>query len=119
MGIKRQTIMDWNRLSIFKLPNKHKQFNYHPRYYNERKESLNKKIKIYKENEGDTEPKEITERKVREIKFQADMTDNWGNSYRKSQSLKSNIRLIIILVVILAVFFYLFMGLETAQNVNK
>ena len=36
--------MNWNRMSLVKLPDRHKRFEYIPRYYDPRKEELNKKI---------------------------------------------------------------------------
>ncbi|WP_158526822.1 hypothetical protein [Putridiphycobacter roseus] len=92
-------------MSLFKMPSRTREFNFHPRYYDERKQRLQKKIDLYK---GENK----TEDRIRAIKFQSDLQDNWGKSHYKSQSFKSNIRLIIILVLILAVFYYIFIGLD-------
>ena len=92
-------------MSLFKMPSRTRVFNFHPRYYDERKEQLKKKVELYS---GENK----TENRIRSIKFQADLQDNWGKSHYKSQSFKSNIRLIVILVAILALFYYIFMGLD-------
>ncbi len=97
--------MNWNRMSLFKLPSKRREFNFHPRYYDERKERLQKKIELYSgENKS--------ENRVRSIKFRANLEDNWGNSNHKSQALRSNIRLLVILAIIIMLFYYIFTGLD-------
>ena len=100
--------MNWNRYSIFKLPNKHRRFEYVPRYYDARKEELEKKIKRA-EAEATTAKNNqegITER--REISFRERTSDKWGNTEFKSKMMSANIRLIIIFVIALLAFFYLF-----------
>lgn len=105
--------MNWNKYSIFKLPNKHRRFEYVPRYYDARKEELEKKIKAAeatakKSNDG------ITER--REISFRERTSDKWGNTEFKSKMMSANIRLIVIFVIALLAFFYLFQYLGEAAN---
>ena len=92
-------------MSLFKLPSKSREFNFHPRYYDERKERLKKKVELYSgENKS--------EDRIRAIKFRATLEDNWGNGGHKSQALKSNLRLLIILAIILGLFYYIFIGLD-------
>ena len=97
--------MNWNKMSLFKLPSKSREFNFHPRYYDERKERLQKKIELYSgENKS--------EDRIRSIKFRADLEDQWGNNSYKSQAFRANIRLLVILALILALFYYIFIGLD-------
>ncbi len=101
--------MNWNRMSLFKMPSRTREFNFHPRYYDERKERLQKKIELYS---GENK----TEDRVRSIKFRSELEDNWGKGHYKSQTFKSNLRLIIILVLILALFYYIFIGLDNVGS---
>ncbi|WP_070138321.1 hypothetical protein [Crocinitomix algicola] len=112
--------MDWNRLSIFKLPNRHKRFDYTPRYYDPRKEALKEKVKRAEMENGVDEDGTY----AREVKFKADMAERWGNSEFRTQSFRSNIRLIIILAIVVLAFYYLFIGLDVAgvaidENIDK
>ena len=108
--------MNWNRMSLFKLPSKSREFNFHPRYYDERKERLKKMVELHS---GENK----TENRVRSIKFRADLEDNWGKSHHKKQVLRSNIRLLVILGIILMLFYYIFIGLDNAgefiENVKQ
>ena len=103
--------MDWNRLSMFKLANKHKRFEYVPRYYDPRKEALEKKIKkAQAEAEGNNNNENI----AREIKFKSTIEDRWGDLNVKKQRSNSNLRLILILGIIIGIFYYLFIGIDAA-----
>jgi len=97
--------MNWNRMSLFKLPSRSRGFNFHPRYYDERKERLNKMVELHS---GENKKED----RVRTVNFRADIEDNWGQGLRKSQILKSNIRLLVILLIILMLFYYIFIGLD-------
>ncbi len=99
-------------MSLFKLPSKSREFNFHPRYYDERKERLKKKIELYS---GENK----TEDRTRSIKFRAEMEDNWGNSGYKTQAIRSNVRLFIILVLIITLFYYLFGGIDNVTSMIK
>lgn len=101
--------MNWNRISLFKMPSNSRGFNFHPRYYDERKERLNKKVELYSgENKSDD--------RIRSIKFKANLEDNWGNANHKSQAFKSNIRLLVILGLIILLFYYIFIGLDNFSD---
>ncbi|MDG1915224.1 MAG: hypothetical protein P8I55_11630 [Crocinitomix sp.] len=100
--------MNWNKFGLFKLPNRHRRFDYVPRYYNAEKEELQAKIdQAKKENTVDDEGKF-----AREIKFKAQMEDKWGGSDYKAQRRQSNMRLIIILGIIIVAFYYIFVALD-------
>ncbi|MDA7803028.1 hypothetical protein N8987_00440 [Crocinitomix sp.] len=112
--------MNWNRLSLFKLPNRHKRFEYVPRYYDPKKEALKDKINRAKQEATIDDNGKF----ARDIKFRADTAARWGNSEYKSQSMRSNIRLIIILMLVIVTFYYLFIGLDIAgmgidENLDK
>lgn len=100
--------MNWNRISLFKLPKEYRRFDYIPRYYDARKEELNRKLAEANSKQGDTE------KASRDISFKSKTEDRWGNPDFKAESFRSNIRLIIILGIILVVFYYLFIGLDLA-----
>lgn len=100
--------MNWNRFSLFKLPNRHKRFDYVPRYYDPRKEILQQKLEQAKRENGE----EVEGSAARQIKFKAQLEDKWGNSDFKAQNMRSNIRLIVILGCVIALFYYIFIGLD-------
>lgn len=112
--------MNWNRISLFKLPNRHKRFDYVPRYYNPEKEALQRKIdqaKIEANQGGELQS-------PREIQFRSQIESKWGNSEYKASSMLSNIRLIVILGILLVVFYYVFvaldnMGIFLDENMDK
>jgi len=94
---------------MFKMPSKYRRYNFQPRYYDERKEKLNKKIKLYSV-EGQTDRK-------REINFRSNLEDSWGNSQVRKQSQMANLRLLIILIVISIATYYIFTGLDSAEDI--
>jgi hypothetical protein len=94
---------------MFKMPSKYRRYNFQPRFYDERKEKLNKKIELYN-GEGKADRK-------REISFRANMEDTWGNSQVRKQSQMANLRLLIILIVIGIATYYIFTGLDSAEEI--
>jgi len=100
--------MNWSSMSVFKMPSKYRKYSFQPRYYDERKEAL--KHKLIREAKVNTTVSE------REIKFQSQLAETWGNTERKSQILKSNIRLLVILLIILASAYYVFIGMDSAEE---
>lgn len=103
--------MNWNRLSGFKLPYKYKRFNYIPRYYDERQERLDQMEAKYSES-ADPERR-------RDIKFKANLQDNWGNAQHKSQAFKANLRLLLILAILLFGVYYLFERIDLFGEIIK
>jgi hypothetical protein len=100
--------MNWNRISLFKLPNRHKRFDYVPRYYDADKEAIQRKIDQANREAGLT----ATSNHSREIEFRSQIQSKWGNSEYKSASMRSNIRLIVILGLLLIAVYYIFIGLD-------
>lgn len=111
--------MNWNRISLFKMPNSHKRFGYVPRYYNPEKEELKKKLQDANLEEGD----EGDMRRAREISFKAKTADRWNNSDYKTQTMRSNLRLVLILAGVIILFYFVFrtldgMGLFIDENLR-
>ncbi len=100
--------MNWNRFSLFKLPSRHKRFDYVPRYYDAEREELKKKIKAAERLNGNGDDQNFE----REIRFKNKVENKWGNSDYKAQSMRSNVRLIVILGIVFIVFYYVFIALD-------
>ena len=100
--------MNWSKMSMFKMPSKHRRYNFQPRYYDERKESLKRKL--------EREANISNSNSAREIKFQSQLEENWGTTNRKSQIFNANIRLLVILILIMAGVYYLFIGMDSAES---
>lgn len=98
--------MNWNRMSLFKLPNKHRRFEYIPRFYNEKEEELKKKIKL-SENATDKDGNY-----QREISFRHKTADKWGNTDFKREAMRSNVRLIVIFGIVLFAMYVLIQNLD-------
>lgn len=84
-----------------------------PMYYDERKESLNKKKELYRRMQtgemSDAEKKEMLRQEMRQ---------SWSRSnYRKSQEKASNIRIMILIVVLLALGYFIFNGIDEVDNI--
>ncbi|MEX1003328.1 MAG: hypothetical protein WDZ35_14510 [Crocinitomicaceae bacterium] len=98
--------MNWNKYSLFKLPNRHRRFEYIPRYYDPQKEQLEKKVKAAEAtSKGDKDYR-------REISFRQHTADKWGNTEFKSQAMRSNVRLIIIFIIVLIAVYFLYQMLD-------
>jgi len=101
--------MNWSRMSVFKMPSKYRRYNFQPRYYDERKEQLKRKL--------EREASIADSLSVREIKFKSELEETWGNTERKSQVLKANVRLLVILLLICAGVYYVFTAMDTAEAI--
>jgi hypothetical protein len=100
--------MNWNKISLFKMPKDYRRFEFTPRYYDARKEALDKKIAQY---EAIHNP-EAASAYRREISFRDNAGDRWKSTDFKVQSMRANVRLLIILSALLVVFYFLFSGLD-------
>ncbi len=101
--------MSWSKMSMFKMPSKYRRYNFQPRYYDERKEKLKKKVELYS-GEGQVDRK-------REINFRSNIEDSWGNSEVRRQSQMANLRLLVILIIIGFATYYIFTGLDSAEEI--
>ncbi|MEX2485202.1 MAG: hypothetical protein WED10_11600 [Brumimicrobium sp.] len=79
--------------------NRHKQYNYTPRYYDERKERLNAMIKNYEKSDSENGEGSSAEQRAQ---LKERIQNNWSlQSTHSSQSKSANIRLVIILAALL------------------
>ncbi len=101
--------MNWSQLSVFKMPSKYRRYSFQPRYYDERKEALKKKI--------EREARLADSPSLRDIKFKEELEQTWGNTDRKSQVLKSNLRLLVILIIIMCAVYYVFAAMDGAEEI--
>lgn len=100
--------MDFNKLSLFKLPNRHKRFEYTPRYVDLEKEARQRQpSRQAASSEGRVALRHRT------ISFRGQASGRWrGNSEFKRQSMRSNLRLVVILVLTLVGVYFLFQRLD-------
>lgn len=90
------------RIRFMKV-NRNKRFDYTPRYYDERKERLNKLINTYKQSEDELDTSSAEYR----AKIKQRIEQNWElNSATSTQSRAANIRLILILGALLLGAYY-------------
>lgn len=81
---------------------KHRTFDYTPRYYDPKKEELKERMEQYKKNKDEVDL-EKTKRRISSgmrAKYRAD------SNFKKQQTRNSNIRLIIIFMVILVLTYF-------------
>jgi hypothetical protein len=93
---------------FFKIP-KTKQFHYKPRYYDERKEELDRRIAQIKSEMGITDD-EPDENKYFRGDYKPNIKGQMRAYFRQSQSRQkrtSNVRLLVILLVLLALAWYI------------
>lgn len=76
-------------------------FDYKPRYYNERKERLEKLEKKYRNKKGGTK-EEFTSSLIR-----SNLKTNWQRSKHIAHDKKSNLRLALIIVILVGFFAYI------------
>ena len=96
--------MKQNTPSIFKLSRMHQNraFNYTPRYYDEDKERLQKRINIIEQDIADAEDGTLHKEKLRE-----DMRASWKKG-KHTGSYKANTRLFILLGLICVIAYFAF-----------
>jgi hypothetical protein len=91
------------RMRFMKV-NHHKKFDYRPMYYSERKEQLMKQVERYQKEDS-----AIGEREV-------DLRDQFARNKRyesyQNQSLKSTIRLIVVLAILIGAVYFIFSGMD-------
>lgn len=91
----------------------HKRFDYTPMYYDEKKEALNKKKELYRRmNAG-----ELSEGEKKDL-LRQEMRQSWSRTnYRKSQEKASNIRILILILVLLALGYFIFTGIDEVDTI--
>lgn len=82
-------------------------------YYDEKKEALDKKKELYRRmKEG-----ELSESEKREM-LRDEMRQSWSRTnYRKSQEKASNIRILILVLVFLALGYFIFNGIDEVDTI--
>ena len=91
------------RIRFMKV-NRNKKFDYTPRYYDERKERLDKLVKRYQKDDQQLDTSSAEYR----AKIKARIEQNWElNSATASHSRAANIRLILILGALLLAAYYI------------
>ena len=94
---------------------KNQRFNYNPMYYDERKERLNRKKEQYQKLENDT----MSESERREL-FRENLKDGFSRAnYRQTQRKNSNMRIIILIALMLALGYFIFNGVNEVDTVVK
>jgi len=101
-------------IGVFKI-RKPKQFNLSTRYYDPDKERLMKRVNEIEHKHGQVEG----ERARREMSFRARTNLDWKKNQIRKARTKSNIRLIIILIVLTAIFIYLFQNVDAISSSFK
>ena len=90
-------------------------FNYNPMYYDERKERLNRKKEQSEKLENDT----MSESERREL-FRENLKDGFSRAqYRQTQRKTSNIRILILIALMLALGYFIFNGVNEVDTVVK
>ena len=82
-------------------------------YYDEKKEALDKKKELYRRmNDG-----ELSESEKKEM-LRDEMRQSWSRTnYRKSQEKASNIRILILVLVFLALGYFIFNGIDEVDTI--
>ena len=95
-------------LNAFKKGNKYREFDYIPRYYDERKERLDKRMQEIKVDLNHDE--KLQHR--REMDFRESAKEKWQGEGFEKQNRNSNIRLIVILGLLIMAMVYLFQYID-------
>lgn len=80
-------------------------YDYYPRYYDPQKEDLEKRIAQAKAEANRVKSDAEIER---ELKFKKEVSSGWKNTTAKQQIMKSNIRLVLILIGVCLLFYYIY-----------
>lgn len=93
-----------------------RRFDYTPRYYDERKEALDQKKEYYEKlQSGDLSEDDRREAFRENLKGEFSRTE-----YRQGQNRSSNIRVVLLIVLIVALGYFIFNGLDDVDSVvNK
>lgn len=97
-------------LKLFTPKIKHKQFSFMPRYYDERKERLELKRKAYSD--------EALENDERGSLMKEKLRDTWAQGRTRQQAnYQANFRVIVLIVLIVALGYFVLNGLDDVDNV--
>ncbi|XOV68095.1 MAG: hypothetical protein ACFHU9_02760 [Fluviicola sp.] len=90
-----------------------RRFDYQPRYYDERKERLEKrKEQLRRAESGEMSPEERKQMLREAMRAESDRA-----GYRQSQRQSSNIRIFTLLLVLMGLFYFLFFGIDKVETI--
>jgi len=90
-----------------------RKFDYQPRYYDERKERLEKKKEqIRRAESGELSPEERKKMIRDAMRSESDRA-----GYRQRQRQSSNVRIFTLLLVLMGLFYFLFFGIDKVETV--
>ncbi len=90
-------------------------FNYNPRYYDERKEQLAYKKKLYEELENEN----LSSERRKEI-FRNSLKKEFNRAeYRSNETRNSNYRILLLIMILLALGYFVFNGVDEVDTVVK
>lgn len=93
----------------------HRQFDYSPLYFDERKDRLNKKKELYSK----LETGELSEDDRREM-LRNSIREEWSRTeHRKELNKKANIRILLLIALILILGYFIFNGVDQVDTVVK
>ncbi len=88
-------------------------FDYSPRYYDERKQRLERKKSQYQE----LEKEDISDYKRKEL-LRDSIKEGWSRAeYRQSANKSSNIRILILIALLVALGYFIFNGVDDVDTV--
>lgn len=93
----------------------HKRFSYSPMYYDERKEQLKERRERYRKlQSGELNLDERREMLRENLRNEYSRTD-----YRRTQQRKSNMRILLLVAILLALGYFIFNGLDQVEPIVK
>lgn len=109
----RTFVRDYMKIRFLNKNIENKTFDYSPRYYDERKERLDKKKELYRRMQSG----ELTDIEKREM-MRDQMRDKWSRThYRKSQQKSSNIRVLVLILILIALGYFVFNGVDEIESI--
>jgi hypothetical protein len=88
-------------------------FEYRPRYYDERKERLEKKKAMYRRADDGT----LTEEERRAM-LKDSMRENWTRGHHRQNQVRwANMRVLLLVGLILVLGYFIFFGLESVDKI--
>lgn len=92
---------------------RNREFSYSPRYYDERKEQLEGKKKLYDRlHKG-----ELTSEDRRQL-LKDNMARSWSNNdYKRRETQKYNVRILVLICILLVLLYFIFFGVDEVDNI--
>ena len=103
------------KFKFFNKTIRHQRFQYNPMYYDKRKERLDKKKELYRKmHDG-----EMSNEERREL-FKDSLRENWSRAdVRKAQHRSANLRVLLLIVIIVALGYFIFNGIDEVDIIVK